>query len=402
MRFGPTTWPVLALAWGQLITYGGVYYAFPALLPDLLSHTGWSAGALAAGPTLSFLVMAVLTPFTGRLVDRGWGGEMLIWLPSLSAIPLALLGFVQSHWAYLGLWALIGVAQAGMYYETCFAFLTRRLGQGSRSAITLVTLVAGFAGTFAFPLGHYLGQNLGAAWAYVVFACLIPILVMPANLWAVRRLRAMAKADTAPDAGDAAQTSPDQPVRQAMRKKSFWALSALFGTLMLNHAVILTFALILFRSRGADPATAAFAASLFGPAQVLGRLALVVGGGQISNRLATSISVVMLTIAGSVLAFGQGLLGLIFVFAAMQGAGIGILSILRPVLIADYLGRPGFGAISGAIAISPILAAALGPFIGAWLLTLGGPDLAIKVAFCLAVAGAAISLWLMRMPRYLS
>lgn len=396
MRLGPTTLPVLALAWSQLITYAGVYYAFPALLPDLLAHTGWSAGALAAGPTISFLVMAALTPFTGRLVDRGWGGEMLVWLPCLAAIPLAMLGFVGNHWAYLGLWALIGVAQAGMYYETCFAFLTRRLGDGARQAITLVTLVAGFAGTLAFPLGHYLGQQLGAAGAFVVFAAMIPVLVWPASFWAVRRLRSMARAEAR--WGETTEP-PVKPVRQAMRKASFWALVAMFGALMLNHSVVLTFALILFRDRGADPATAALAASCFGPAQVIGRLMLVVGGARISNGLATILSVVTLVIAAATLAFGSGFAVLIFLFAALQGAGIGILSILRPILIADHLGRAGFGAISGAVAISPILAAALGPFIGAWLLTWGGVETTIMVAFGLSLVGAVIGIALSRLSR---
>ncbi|NHB77990.1 OFA family MFS transporter [Rhodobacter calidifons] len=72
---------VWLLAVGQTLIYAGSYYSFPALLPDLEAATGWSKGTLALGPTLAFLVMAGLTPFTGRLVDRGLGGEMLTGLP---------------------------------------------------------------------------------------------------------------------------------------------------------------------------------------------------------------------------------------------------------------------------------------------------------------------------------
>jgi hypothetical protein len=102
--------------------------------------------------------MAGLTPFTGRLVDRGLGGEMLIWLPGLAALGVAGLGLVGSLGGMAGAVGGDRVAQAGSLYETCFAFLTRRLGEGARGAITRVTLVAGFAGTLAFPLGHWLGQ----------------------------------------------------------------------------------------------------------------------------------------------------------------------------------------------------------------------------------------------------
>jgi len=144
---------VWLLAVGQTLTYAALYYSFAALLPDLETATGWSKAQLAAGPTLGFLLTAALTPFTGRLVDRGWGGELLIWMPVLGAAALVGLGFVGSVAGWLALWAVVGVAQAGALYETCFAFLTRRLGTGARAAITRVTLVAGFAGTLAFPVG---------------------------------------------------------------------------------------------------------------------------------------------------------------------------------------------------------------------------------------------------------
>ena len=161
----PEAVAVWLLAVGQTLIYAGVYYAFPALLPDLQAATGWSVATLAAGPTLSFLMMAGLTPVTGRLVDLGYGGEMLTWLPVMAALALAGLGFASAPWQWLLLWAVIGVAQAGCLYETCFAFLTRRLGDGARPAITKVTVVAGFAGTLAFPLemcwaGPWAGRGL--------------------------------------------------------------------------------------------------------------------------------------------------------------------------------------------------------------------------------------------------
>ena len=67
--------PVWLLAIGQTLTYAALYYAFAALLPDLEVATGWTKAQLAAGPTLAFLVTAVLTPLTGRFVDRGWGAS---------------------------------------------------------------------------------------------------------------------------------------------------------------------------------------------------------------------------------------------------------------------------------------------------------------------------------------
>jgi MFS family permease len=81
---------------------------------------------------------------------------------------------------------------------------------------------------------------------------------------------------------------------------------------------------------------------------------------------------------------------LIFGFALAQGAGIGLTSILRPVLIAEILGREGFGAISGAAAVAPILASAAAPTVGALLLGAGGTGLVLAVCLGLAVIGLAL------------
>jgi MFS family permease len=236
---------VWLLALGQTLIYAGCYYSFPALLPDLVAATGWTKGELALGPTLAFLVMAGLTPFTGRLVDRGLGGEMLIWLPVLCALGAAGLGLTGSLAGWLTLWALIGVAQAGSLYETCFAFLTRRLGDGARAAITRVTLVAGFAGTLAFPLGHWLGTVLGGQGALVAFAGLV-LLAAPLNALAVRQLRRQERA------GLVIAPSPPGVLQAALRRPAFWVIALGFLAVYLNHGILITYALVLFADRGGD------------------------------------------------------------------------------------------------------------------------------------------------------
>ena len=386
---------VWLLAIGQTLTYAGVYYSFPALLPELEAATGWSKAQLAAGPTLAFLVMAVLTPFTGRLVDRGWGGEMLVWLPVGAAAGVACLAVVQTPLQWLVVWFAIGITQAGMLYESCFSFLTRRLGDRARGAITRVTLVAGFSGTLTFPLGAVFGQWFGGQGALLAFSAIILAGSVPVNFIGVRALRRAERAGTvrpAPEPG---------ALRVALGRVEFWAISAMFGLIWLNHGVLLTYVLELFQDRGASLAMATLAASCFGPAQVLGRLVLMLNEARIGNMMANVISLVCVVLAGVILLAAGMAPGLVFVMALVQGAGVGLLSILRPVLVADILGRRGFGAVSGAAAVAPILASAAAPSVGAVLLAWGGPALVFDA--CLAMAGArlAVGIWLAARPRRL-
>ena len=380
---------VWLLAIGQTLIYAGCYYSFPALLPDLEAGTGWDKSTLAFGPTLGFLIMAGLTVVTGRLVDRGFGGEMLVWGPLGVALGVMGLGFATSPFQWYLCWAVIGVAQAGCLYETCFAFLTRRLGDGARGAITKVTLVAGFAGTLAFPLGHWLGAAFGGQGGLIAFA-LMPLLAAPCNLVAVRSLRRRERA------GASFAPTPAGTLQRALRKPAFWMLAAAFMAIYLNHGVLLTYVLVLFADRGADPAIAAIAAASIGPCQVVGRLVLLAAGGRVTTGQATRVSVAGMVVSALLLWLAGFAPGLIFAFAVVQGGAIGIMSILRPVLIAEVLGREGFGVISGAVAVAPILAAAAAPSVGAGLLALGGTGLVYGTCLALAVLGLAMVVLLLR------
>jgi MFS family permease len=385
-RGGGAVW---MLALGQTLVYAGSYYAFPALLPDLEAATGWSKATLALGPTLAFLIMASLTVLTGRLVDRGLGGEMLVWGPVLAAAGVLGLGLAQSPGVWLLAWAAIGVAQAGCLYETCFAFLTRRMGSGARAAITRVTLVAGFAGTLAFPLGHWVGVRFGGQGGMLVFAA-VTLCAVPCNLWSVKALRRRERAGTLPPA------APPGVLAQALRRPAFWGIAACFGLIWLNHGILITYVLELFADRGAGPGMAALAAACIGPSQVAGRLLFLMGEARIGNGRATLVALGGV-VAASLLLWLAGMAPvLIFGFALAQGAGVGLMSILRPMLIGDILGRNGFGALSGAVAMAPIVASAAAPALGALLLATGGPGLVYAACLGMAMAGWAMAALLVR------
>jgi MFS family permease len=314
---------------------------------------------------------------------------MLIWGPVLAALGVLLMGFAPTPAVWLGAWALVGVAQAGCLYETCFAFLTRRLGDGARAAITRVTLVAGFAGTLAFPLGHWVGDLFGGQGGMLVFAG-VTLLAVPCNLWAVRSLRRRARAGAEP-----AMAEPGT-LKTALARPAFWALVACFGLIWLNHGILITYVLELFADRGAGEGMAALAAACIGPSQVAGRLLFLVGEARVGNSRATLIALGGVVVASAVLWLAGIAPVLIFGFALAQGAGAGLMSILRPVLIAEILGRQGFGAISGAVAMSPILASAAAPALGALMLTTGGPVLVYAACLTMALTGWMIAAALLR------
>ncbi|TBX27910.1 MFS transporter [Nioella sediminis] len=355
---GPAVW---MLAVGQTLSYACLYYIFAALILSWEADLGWDRAVLATGPFLAIVIAAVLAPFAGRLVDLGKGPEAMVAGALIGAGALVVLALSQTPTAYLAAWALIGLAQSVTLYETCFAFLIRRLGPHARAAIVRVTLVAGFASTLAFPAGATLSASIGWRGAVWVAAAVMAFGLAPLFAIAGRMLR---RVEGAPDTKDADRGA----LGRALRTVSFWLLAVVLSLVSLNHWMLIQYAVPIFVEQGANQPLAVFAASTVGPAQVAGRLVLMRYEARIGTAAATRITFLAM-VAGTLALFLAGVQPwLIFAFTAIQGGAIGVMTILRPVLISEVMGPAGYGAIAGTIQIPAIMAGAIAPVLGAFML----------------------------------
>ena len=393
----PDAVAIWLLAIGQTLGFAALLYIFAALVVTWEQATGWSKAQLALGPTLSILVSATLAPIMGRLVDRGFGAELLAGGVLFGAGALVVLAQVQSVKQFVAVWALIGIAHAACLYEVCFAFLTRRLGAGARAAILRVTLLGGFASTIAFPAGAFLAEALGWRGAVLAFAATLALVAAPANFVAGRRLRQGLRAGHRSD--PAGEGEADAALRRALRRPAFWTLAAAFALIAGNHVMLVSYFIPLSLDRGASQSMAVLAASCVGVAQVAGRLLLTLGEARMGTARASRVMLGALVAAGIAMWLAGVAPALIFAFAALQGAANGLMSILKPVLTAETLGHAGFGAIAGAMATGSLLGIAAGPFAGALLLETGGALALIGAAFAMALAAAALILSLLVMQR---
>ena len=379
----PAIW---MLALGQTFGFASLFYIYGALLVWVVDDTGWDRSSLAIGLTLALIVSALTVSFSGRMVDRGLGAELLVGGAAFGGFGLLALSRVQTIVGWHICWALIGLAMSACLYDTCFAFLTRRLGTDARAAIIRVSLVAGLASTMAFPLGAVLAQNFGWRGAVVAFGSIQLFATVPLHFFAGRRLRRKERRSSKADQSD------DGALGRAIRTRSFWLLAGAFGLAMMNHSMLVTYFISVFTSLGIAQAGAVAAASLVGPFQVIGRLALMLQGKRIGSLASTRGALIGMATASMLLMLAGIALPLIFVFSAVQGASIGMISILRPVLIAEVLGRSGFGAISGAIASVPIFATAAAPLVGAILLESGGTMVFLIASFLMASVALSFAL----------
>ena len=74
-------------------------------------------------------------------------------------------------------------------------------------------------------------------------------------------------------------------ILRVLKNPIVWLLAVSFSMLMLDHSVLITHLLPLLYERGIESQTAVLAASMMGPMQVIGRLAMVAVDKHISQTL---------------------------------------------------------------------------------------------------------------------
>lgn len=379
---------LFCLAIGQTLIWAGTYYLFPALLLRWEEAEGWSKTSLTGGFTAALIVTALFAPVSGRLIDRGYGPIAMGCSAVVAAVAVALLPVADALPLFVALWLIIGACMAACLYEPCFAIITRTRGPEARRGITFVTLIAGFASTISFPLSHAVTEAYGWQEAAMLFGAISGLIAAPLLFLGARSLEQRHIAEenvrrAAPDFAEAETT----PVRQVMRSPVFVLLAVAFMFLSVNHAVLINHLLPIMDDRGIDLATAVLVASLMGPMQVAGRILIMLFEKRTSNHLVTIYCFGALVVASACMLMASAWPLLIFAFVFLQGSGVGISSIMRPVVVRDLLGQANFGAISGALALPTMLGFAFSPFIGSLLWELGGYDLAIWVVLSMAAAG---------------
>lgn len=379
------------LAIGQTIGYAGLYYVFSGLLFFWEDALSWGKERLTLGLMLAVITSALVSPFAGRRIDRGQGRWLLCSAMFGGTCALAATGFVTSYPLFLLCWILIGAAQGMCLYDPCFAFVTRTTGDKARRYITRITLVAGFASTMAFPSAAFLAESLSWQAAIWVFAAILALVGAPC-LYAGATLIECCPHRASNKTADKARYR--NLVKDTLRQPAFWLLFTAFPLIGLTEGLILTHIIPILADAGLATANAVFVASLFGPMQVTGRVLMMRSEGKLRAHSIAILSFGGILGAALLLKQINGSLHLAIIFACLFGASYGLISILRPVLAAETLGKDRFGAMSGWIAMPFLASVALSPQLGSGLWQIGGYTLAITVAAMIGVLALAAILCL--------
>ncbi|GAB3278733.1 MFS transporter [Actinocorallia lasiicapitis] len=349
----------------QTVGYGVLFYSFAVILTPMRTELGLSTATVSGAMTVGLLVCAVASVPAGRILDRH-GGRALMTLGSIAGTALvAAWSQVQNTVQLYLVFAGIGLVSAMVLYEAAFAVIVTWFERRRGTALLAVTIVAGFASTIFMPLTGWLTDARGWRDAVLILAVVHGLCTIPLHLF-VRR----------PD-GDAEQpvtvqtTASDRAeIQRAALRDPFYRL---LGLALVAHALtstVLGVHLVAYLIDLGHPAAfAATVTGLLGVLSVTGRLVTTA----VSRRASlTTIAAVIFTIQAAAALLlplaGRGSAGAIGCVLGI-GLGFGVVSIIKPALLAARYGTAAFGTLSGLIMLPTATAKALGPFAAAALLT---------------------------------
>lgn len=377
------------LGFGQVLSWGAIFYTPVLIVPLIAEERGWSLTFAMGGFSLGLLSAGLCSPTVGKMIDQ-LGGHVVMPVGYLAgAAGLVAIGYA-SHWAaYLAVWVLLGFAMAATLYDPAFATLARIFGTSARRAITMLTFIGGFASTVSWPLTHLLIDKVGWHGTYQIYAALLALAAAPLLAFAL------------PRGHSAAQVLPEGPVPRTKHLPAkglpFLLVASAFALYMFVPSALSAHMLAIFTREGIDPSAVVVIGALFGPAQVTARLLeFTFARNQHPLNIARGAIVILIAACIILVTFGVSVL-LAATFAILFGIANGLLTISRGTVPLALFGHSGYGRLIGRIAGPALIMQAIGPLVLAFFAERFSDNAAIGLIGAFALA-ALICLALIRRP----
>jgi MFS family permease len=362
-------WPlIIALGLTQIAGYGSVFYSFALLAGPVQQTLGLPPQSLVGAFSVALLSSGLSAPWVGVLIDRHGGRGVMTAGSVLAGAMLALMSRVQSAQTFYAAWMGIGLAMACILYEPAFAVLTQVHQSRARRAITMVTLLGGFASSVFWPLGQVMIDHWGWRGACLCLALVQWLICAPLHWFSIGRRPALPDSPE-PEGAARRRSSPPNAdaLRQAFREPTFYWLAGAFVSYQFVFSSTAVHLIPMFQAKGLSAVDAAAIGALLGPMQVLGRVVELTFGARMSIARVGGIAVFFMPCAMAWLYAAPGTAWALALFPLIYGAGNGVMTIVRGALPVELYGAQRYATISGALAAPALISTACGPLVSSML-----------------------------------
>lgn len=365
---------------------GGVFYV------ALIEAFGWSRAATASAISLQIISEGISFPFAGSLIDRLGPRRTLILGGSVLALGLALTSTVSSIWElylWMGVVTALGLALIGMVPHV--AILSREFSRHRGTALGLAWSGGGLGIMLLVPLAQIMIGNWGWSLAYVGFAVVAALLVIPPVLLLFTPGSKMSGAPAPPQT----ENPTDWTVKQALRSPTFWLL---FGSRILasvGNQIVLTHQIAHAVDVGYPKLFAASIFGLMGVVSIFGRLLF----GYLTDVMKSETvfawvqATSLIGIAALLVLRDDSSPGLLYAFALFYGLGQGSRALVLSAISADLFLGKSFGAIYGYLTLSVGIGGGFGAWIGGFIFDATKSYFAAFLFSMACAVLAAIGVW---------
>jgi MFS family permease len=362
---------------------GIALYGLPLYYDFWEKEFGWSRAFITSGNALSKIVVAVCFGFiAGWVIDR-FGPRRLMMIGVLIAGG-ALIGLSTVSMAALWLFYLSYMLNASGYVAAGpppnQVLLARWFERSRGRAMGFAYLGIGIGGAVVPQLSRWLTESYGWRVSLRVLGVLMIVLTLPIAYF----VKESPEAKT-----EKKKDEPLAPIRDIFRRPAFYLLA--FGSMCSIGAVGGTnqhLKLYLTRDLGYGQADAATFISLVLTFSIIGRLLM----GYLADHLPKKYVMLLIyfLVASAIpLLFFASSPGVMYLFAAVFGLGLGGEYLIIPLIAAELFSVKVLGRLMGVIVTADGVAEALLPFlIGHMHDTAGNYNAGFITLICIALVGA--------------
>lgn len=383
---------MVALAFLHIAVSRGISGSFGVFYVALIEAFGWSRAATASAISLQIISEGISFPFAGSLIDRLGPRRTLILGGSVLALGLALTSTVSSIWElylWMGVVTALGLALIGMVPHV--AILSREFSQYRGTALGLAWMGGGLGIMLLVPLAQIMIGNWGWSLAYVGFAVVAALLVIPPVLLLFTPGSKMSGAPAPPQT----ENPTDWTVKQALRSSTFWLL---FGSRILasvGNQIVLTHQIAHAVDVGYPKLFAASIFGLMGVVSIFGRLLFGYLTDVMKNEtvFAWVQATSLIGIAALLVLHDDSSPGLLYTYALFYGLGQGSRALVLSAISADLFLGKSFGAIYGYFTLSVGIGGGFGAWIGGFIFDATKSYFAAFLFSMACAVLAAIGVW---------
>ena len=383
---------MVALAFLHIAVSRGISGSFGVFYVALIEAFGWSRAATASAISLQIISEGISFPFAGSLIDRLGPRRTLILGGSVLALGLALTSTVSSIWElylWLGVVTALGLALTGMVPHV--AILSREFSQHRGTALGLAWMGGGLGIMLLVPLAQIMIGNWGWSLAYVGFAVVAALLVIPPVPLLFTPGSKMSGAPAPPQT----ENPTDWTVKQALRSSTFWLL---FGSRILasvGNQIVLTHQIAHAVDVGYPKLFAASIFGLMGVVSIFGRLLFGYLTDVMKNEtvFAWVQATSLIGIAALLVLHDDSSPGLLYTYALFYGLGQGSRALVLSAISADLFLGKSFGAIYGYFTLSVGIGGGFGAWIGGFIFDATKSYFAAFLFSMACAVLAAIGVW---------